>query len=279
MKYHQIYHQYIIIQLNMTQSIFTGLLYDSCLKPGPVEILEDKQSSQRVMAFALSEIVPMGCKFQMNREDWNQFSFKFKLCTKKRSMHQIHLQKNIALHINVLTFLCFGSKPATLPLHIARSQPVQSNCCQCDVKGSSLAKGKSTNKSSAGSNLPHVLFWISSFSNLWYHLTGFLGETIILHIILINLASCSASTVSKTLHKIPNLQAIWDWICLPWWPNTGSLTNGDKLSAHTTTFETKFAPGLYLSVGSIDDASECRVLVLHVFLVLLKRYDNYLISN
>ena len=34
MQYHQIYHQYIIIQLNMTQSIFTGLLYDSCLKPG-----------------------------------------------------------------------------------------------------------------------------------------------------------------------------------------------------------------------------------------------------
>lgn len=100
--------------------------------------------------------------------------------------------------------------------------------------------------------------------------------------ILINSSICSASAVCRhyisskftNVHKIPNLQAIWDWICLPWWPTTGSLTNGDKLSAHTTTFETKFAPGLYLSVGSIDDASECRVIVLHVFLVLLKRYDN-----
>ena len=35
---------------------------------GPVKILEDKQSSQRVMALALSEILPTGCKFQMDRE-------------------------------------------------------------------------------------------------------------------------------------------------------------------------------------------------------------------
>ena len=112
---------------------------DSCVmleaRLGPVKILEDKQSSQRVMALALPEILATGCKFQMDRE-----------------------ASKVAPNT--------GSKPDTLPLHIARSQPVQSNCCQCDVKGSSLAKGKSTNKSSAGSYLQHVLFWISSFSNL-----------------------------------------------------------------------------------------------------------------
>ena len=126
---------------------------------GPVKILEDKQSSQRVMALALSEILPTGCKLQMDRE-------ASKIAPK-------NLQKYVCFAHQCAHFLCFESKPATLPLHIARSQPVQSNCCQCDVKGSSFAKGKTTNKSSAGSYLQHVLFWLSSFSNHWYHLMGF----------------------------------------------------------------------------------------------------------
>ena len=160
----------IMIQLNMTQSIFTGLLYDSCLKPGSCK--DPRRQAVITKSNGLSSVRNPSNGMQVPN---GQRSIKN--CTKYTSREQFFCTS--------MCSLCFGSKPATLPLHIARSQPVHTEtrsriAVNVVSKGHHLPKENlQTNLLQIPSYLQHVLFWISSFSNLWYHLTGFLGETII----------------------------------------------------------------------------------------------------